>query len=222
MELPKLKAPKNGDALSPSLASLINTACTSQCEVEKIISKYKLPSHCDKMAAPAVNSEIWTDIVRRTQTYDKPFQNILTLTATGMVPITKLVSLIKSQMSDEAKSSVSDAITLLGQAQLNISLRRRYMNRPFLKKKYSAFCNIATPITTQLFGDDLNNDTKNVTKVYQWPATIYGNFLIIEGRIEAVLKAWVLAFRTGVTAMVTMVVSMVGRGYARCHPYDRQ
>ena len=174
------------------------------------------------MAAPAVNSEIWTDIVRRTQTYDKAFQNILTLTATGMVPITKLVSLIKSQMSDEAKSSVSDAITLLGQAQLNISLRRRYMNRPFLKKKYSAFCNIATPIRTQLFGDDLNNDTKNVTKVYQWPATIYGNFLIIEGRIEAVLKAWVLAFRTGVTAMVTMVVSMVGRGYARCHPYDRQ
>ena len=50
-QLPKLKAPKKGDAVSPSLASLINTACTSQCEVE-IISKYKLPSNCDKMVAP--------------------------------------------------------------------------------------------------------------------------------------------------------------------------
>ena len=44
--LPKFKIHKKGEAVS---ASLINTACTSQCEVDEIISKYKIPSHCDKI-----------------------------------------------------------------------------------------------------------------------------------------------------------------------------
>ena len=77
-----------------------------------------------------------------------------------MVPMIKLVSLLKRNLSEEAKSHISDAITLLGQAQFNISIRRRYMIRPYLKTKYSPLCNITTPITNQLFGDDLSRDEK--------------------------------------------------------------
>ena len=35
------------------------------------------------------------------------------------------------------------------------------MIRPNLKKKYHSLCNISTPITTQLFGDDIARDVKN-------------------------------------------------------------
>ena len=85
---------------------------------------------------PSVNLEIWSEIARKAQSYDKAFQDIQTLIATGMVPMIKLVSLLKSNLSEEAKSNISDAITLLGHAQFNISIRRRYMIRPYLKKKY--------------------------------------------------------------------------------------
>lgn len=44
-QLPKLKIPEKGEAISQSLASLINTACTSQCETDGIVSKYKLPEN---------------------------------------------------------------------------------------------------------------------------------------------------------------------------------
>jgi hypothetical protein len=56
---------------------------------------------------------------------------------------------------------LSEALTILGQVQLNISLRRRYMIRPNLKKKYFNLCNVNTPITDKLFGDDLAKEIKN-------------------------------------------------------------
>ena len=93
-----------------------------------------------------------------------------------MVPIIKLVSLLKTQLYDEAKSSISDVIKLFGQAQFNISLRRRYMTRSFLKKKYSSLCSIQTPITGQLFGDDLNKEIKNCDTSVSVARENYGSF----------------------------------------------
>ena len=78
----------------------------------------------------------------------------------GMIPIIKLIQLLKSEMSEEAQNLVSDTMVLLGQAHFNLSVGRRYMIRPFLKKKYSSLCNIATPVTNKLFGDDLNKKMK--------------------------------------------------------------
>ena len=161
-QLPRLKAPQRGEPIASSLASLINTACTAQCETEEIASRYKLPSNCDKLASPLVNPEIWNEIAKKAQTYDKFLRDIQTLLATGLIPVIKLAELLREQISqnNEAKTMLSDAITLLGQAQFNLSLRRRYMIRPNLKKKYSNLCSLNTPVSTFLFGDDIQKEIK--------------------------------------------------------------
>lgn len=51
-DLPKLKMPEKGPAVSQSLADLINTACTSQCLTDTIQGKYKIPENCDKLISP--------------------------------------------------------------------------------------------------------------------------------------------------------------------------
>ncbi|MCG8048844.1 MAG: hypothetical protein N0E48_25110 [Candidatus Thiodiazotropha endolucinida] len=225
-QLPKLKTPKKGDAVSPSLASLIDTACTSQCEIDEIISKYKIPSNCEKMGAPSVNPEIWSDIVRKAQTYDKAFQDIQTLISIGMVPILKLVKLMKSHMSEEAQTSISDAITLLGQAQFNISIRRRYMIRPFLKKKYSALCNLQTPITSQLFGDDLNKEIKRCDTSVSVAREHYGPYTGFRGQSRGRARGRGYSYRGYSNANPSYSqypgYQYGGRGYARFHPYSRQ
>ena len=63
-------------------------------------------------------------------------------------------------MSEEAQNLLSDTMVLLGQTKFNLSVRRRYMIRPFSKKRCSSLCNIATPVTNKLFGDDLNKEIK--------------------------------------------------------------
>ena len=64
-------------------------------------------------------------------------------------------------MSEEAQNLLFDTMVLLGQTKFNLSVRRRYLIRPFSKKTYSSLCNIATPVTNRLFGDDLNKEIKN-------------------------------------------------------------
>lgn len=161
-QLPKLKVPQKGDPISPSLASLINVACSSQCDTDDIMSKYKLPSNCEKLAPPLVNGEIWSEIQKKAQTYDKAFRDIQSLIASGLIPMFELLTVLKDQIQSnvKARTLLSDSITLLGQAQFNLSLRRRYMIRPYLKKKYANLCNINTPITSFLFGDDVQKEIR--------------------------------------------------------------
>ena len=101
---------------------------------------------------------------KRAQTYDKSFSDIHNLVADSMVPIMKLADILKSQIAgnQEAKTLFSDVITSMGQVQYHLSLRRRYLIRPQLKKKYQSLCYINNmPITMKLFGDDVQKDVKN-------------------------------------------------------------
>lgn len=45
-DLPKLIAPEKGKAIGQSLANLINLACSSQCDIDTLVSKYKIPENC--------------------------------------------------------------------------------------------------------------------------------------------------------------------------------
>lgn len=162
-ELPRLKAPDKGRSVSETLAKKVNVACTSLCETDSLTSKYKIPQNCDKACPPLVNGEVWKILDKRSQSHDRGLQDIQNLVATGLTPIMKLAELLKPQImaNNEAKTLLSDSLTLLGQVQYNLSVRRRYFIRPSLKKKYQSLCSISTPITDKLFGDDISKDIKD-------------------------------------------------------------
>ena len=72
------------------------------------MSRYKLPSNCDKLASPFVNPEIWNDTAKRAQTYDKLLWDIQTLLATGIIPIIKQSELLKSHISKNVQAKNND------------------------------------------------------------------------------------------------------------------
>lgn len=160
----KLKAPELGDPVSESLAKLINDSCTHMCNVNETVDKYKVPSNCQFMSAPKVNEEIWGDLARqrRVQTTDRLLRDTQNLVTAGMIPILTLAKLLKPHIGKvpEIKTLIADSLTMLGQVQFNMSVRRRYLLRPFLKQKYASICNINTPITNYLFGDDVSKELK--------------------------------------------------------------
>ena len=162
-ELPKIKKKSKGLPVSQSLAKLVNTACTTLCDTDSIIEKYSVPENCEMLNPPAVNGEIWKILDKRSRSYDRLFQEIQQSLAAGMVPVLKLVDILKSQISsnEEAKHLISDCLTMLGQVQYNLSIRRRYLIRPNINKKYRNLCNVGTPVTTLLFGDDITKEMKN-------------------------------------------------------------
>jgi hypothetical protein len=161
-ELPRLKAPDKGKPISPSLAKVINVACTTQCETDSLISKYSVPENCEMACPPLVNNEIWKILNKRTQTQDRSIVQTQNLVASGMTPIIRLAEVLKPQImaNQEAKTLLCDALTLMGQVQFNLSIRRRYMIRPALKRKYYPLCNISQQITNKLFGDEVSKEIK--------------------------------------------------------------
>jgi hypothetical protein len=47
------------------------------------------------------------------------------------------------------------------------NLRRRELLRPSLNSQYTTLCNPSTPITSELFGDDISKETDQVAKANQ-------------------------------------------------------
>ena len=175
-ELPRMRVPEKGKAISESLAKLINVACSSQCDTDSLVNKYKIPVNCELASPPLVNSEIWKVLDKRAQSQDRGLVDIQNLVATGMIPIIKLAEVLRPQLQGnaEARTLIADALTLMGQIQFNMSVKRRYLIRPNLKKKYFGLCNISTPVTTKLFGDDVSKDIKNCDSVSYLGKDQYG------------------------------------------------
>lgn len=161
-ELPRLKAPEKGPAIQESLAQLINLACSEQCDIEHVTSKYKVPSNCSKLSPPLINQEIWKVLDRASHAQDKSIVDIQNLVSVGMSPIIKLTEVLKDVLKSNptARALVSDSLTVFGQVQYALSLRRRYNLKPQLKRKYQGLCSMSTPISDKLFGDDLSKEIK--------------------------------------------------------------
>ena len=180
-----MKAPEEGDPVSENLAEKIYVACISAFKIDKITSEHKVPQNCDKACSPPVNHEIWRVLDSRAQTQDKTIQGTQHLVATGMTPIIKLAEVIKPQIrnSPQAKTLLSDALTLLGQVHFNLPIMRRYYIGPNLRRKYHSLYNISTKITDKLFGDDISKESKVVSLKMVSART---TSMAIEGHTEAV------------------------------------
>ena len=168
-----MRVPEKGKAVSDSLAKLINVACSSQCDTDSLVNKYKIPMNCELASPPLVNSKIWKVLDKRAQSQDRGLVDIQNLVATGMIPIIKALR-PQLQGNADARTLIADALTLKGQIQFNTSVKRRYLIRPNLKKKYFGLCNISTPVTIKLYGDDVSKDIKNCDSVSYLGKDQYG------------------------------------------------
>ena len=85
----------------------------------------------------------------------------------------------KSDLEDLVKTCLG-AVSLLGFANREFSLRRRELIRPALKSQFGSLCGESTPITPEwLFGDDIHATLKKVKQAEQVgkEATQSGHFL---------------------------------------------
>ena len=80
-------------------------------------------------------------------------------------------SLLKAREKDAQKINLdemvgfhTDAMALLGHTQHELSLKRREAIRPSLKKEYAALCSQNVPVTSLLFGNDLQQQLNNIKR----------------------------------------------------------
>ena len=136
----------------------------SEDDVFTLLSeKYDRPENCDKLAVPKVNPKIWGKLNHYGKKQDLKLsacQNMLV--KVGAVIAQSAQNLMDFRTKGAANSILLprlqvqvDVMALLGHANYELSLRRREAIEPNLNKEYGSLCSSQTPVTTLLFGDEL-------------------------------------------------------------------
>ena len=161
--------------VSEKLAKIINRRWTEKLNPEKLsekLKKHSRPGNLTVLIAPKVNPEIWAVMSNMSKREDLRKANVQnSISKVGSILAKCTDQLIKAHNEanthlklDELVSLHTDALALLGTAQVELSLQRRdaILNRT-LKKEYGGLrSQNNVPITSFLFGDDLQQQLKNI------------------------------------------------------------
>ena len=182
-----------GPKVSEKLAEIVNKRWSERLDDAKFKSKmdkYDRPENCDRLLVPKVNPEIWANIGNSTKSADlhiANFQKTLTKVGSALTHMTDALLELRSKLTSSDTEQVkmvnqvvtgnADALALLGHLNLDLSLHRRELIKPNLKKEYGALCSKRNPISDFLFGDDLQGQLTSITasnKIGQ-TTSAYGN-----------------------------------------------
>ncbi|XP_068758120.1 uncharacterized protein [Montipora capricornis] len=148
------------------LAEIINKQWSVKLPDSKLkdrYGKYLRPLNCETLTTPRVNPEIWDKLSHSAKQHDPRSSSTQKTLATVGALLYKSTELImkhtqESNFHPDLKTLIkinTDAVTLLGHAHIEMSHRQRESIKPHFNKEYAGLCASHVPVTTFLFGDDL-------------------------------------------------------------------
>lgn len=164
-----------GPDINGKLASIINDAVSKKLGGEKIkelLGKYPRPKNCTTQV-PKVNPEIWTKLpppsksrdirMQKSQKHLEKSISSLSILADDILSVKTNKTPEKLDLNDTLRKLL-DAITLVGLAQQELSLKRRELMKLDMNPEYRQLCSAQVPVTKLLFGDDLPKSIKDLNE----------------------------------------------------------
>ena len=146
------------------------------------MAKYSRPDHCEMIRVPRVNTPVWKTLESHQRRNDVKITNIQkTCAAVGASLAYTLDMVCKDQSSSDLDTSqiiryVADAMAMLGHINTDLSLLRRELMRPTLHADYRNLCNLDHPVTSLLFGDDLQKEMKDLKETSMIGSKVSSNY----------------------------------------------
>ena len=164
-----------GPEVSTQLADIMSNLLGKKLSDEKIktrIDENAPPSNIPLLQPPRVNECIWELLKSGPRSSDIRMRKIQVRLTRGLSALARLADKLleckkKGSVPDLADSlnQCLQSFALIGNANYELSLRRRETLRSQLNSKYSRLCYQSTPVTTLLFGDDITKRVEDITKV---------------------------------------------------------
>ena len=157
-----------GPKVSEKLAKTVNLGLKSNFSAstcKELSGKYKTPENCEWVRVPLINSEIWSSdsLQESYKTNDKLFYKNQSLITKAMIPVIQIMNTcIEKKNEKETFDLACDAFQLLAYAHRDGF--RRQMLKPAVHKCYRKLCNPSTPVTENLFEDDLHKQIKDINE----------------------------------------------------------
>ena len=154
---------KTGQAVDAELATILEGMINNKlpkAKLDELTERYHRPENCNFLLAPKANKTIWSQLKDSTKKADVGMQKCQTLFLKAAYAILQAAKVI----AGEPKTNLIHALVLLMSGNREFNLKRRELLRPDLNSQFSVLCSASTPITTQLFGDDVGKEIDEVAK----------------------------------------------------------
>jgi len=161
-------AEKTAPAIDSNLTEIVKSLLLEKLPEDKLAEvqkKYLRPENCTNLVAPKINKQIWQQLRQETKNNDgqrttTAFQKAQSLLLLGLYAVLDTCN----SSSGEQKNVLTHAAVLLLSSDRELVLKRRDLIRPNLNKQYASLCNPSTPVSSFLFGDELNKEVEELTK----------------------------------------------------------
>ena len=161
-----------GPEVNEDLAAMLNKRWTTKMSDKKLSEKLELiqrPENRSGLIVPRVNAEIWSNLDKFNKRRDLRTSNVQkNLAKAGSYLIYTTNKLLHARQKGnqvdptEFIKSNMEILAILGHAFVDLSHHRREAIKPTLNKEFAALCSEQVPVTTNLFGDDLQTECNNI------------------------------------------------------------
>ena len=161
------------------MADIVNKRWGSKLEEAKLkekLAKYNPPDNCEILTVPKVNPKIWNKLKHVTRSADLRLANMQKILVKVGSTVAKSTDTLLAMRADPEKTAASaiieklgklvthnaHALALLGHVNIELSYSRLDALKPNLNNEYSSLCGSQVPITSLLFGDELQSQLNNI------------------------------------------------------------
>ena len=159
---------KTGPSIDKVLSNIMQSLLNEKLPKEKLDAvqkEYLRPENCTNVVAPKINKQIWQQLKQDTKNRDSALQKIQTTMMSSLYAILQVCNnLSSSKPGSDNLTPLTHAAILLMSANRDFNLKRRELLRGDLNKQYASLCNPSVPVSSYLFGDDLNKEVEDLTK----------------------------------------------------------
>jgi plastocyanin len=174
---------EQGENLSEAVAEICSLLVEKGLSEEKLMEiekKHLPPGNCQALAPTKVNQVVWNIISPNTRSADLVSQRVQTKLAKAMTALAKGMDELKeaSKMVPSLGSmfgNLTDAFTLMASVNRDINNKRRDTIKPDLAPAYKHICSTSVPITSMLFGDNVEDVIKSQADANKLKVQIAGN-----------------------------------------------
>ena len=158
-----------GTVVNEKLAGLVTKMMRQKLPENNMTEKLKRfqrPHNVEALGCTRVNPEVWNTLQAKTRSTDIKIQKVQQAILTGVVPTVRTVESLMGMVSAtpgqpaDIKAEITkllDAVSILGQANYELNLRRRELIKPDLNQQFGGLYTTQVPITGLLFGDNVTD-----------------------------------------------------------------
>ena len=163
---------RTGDPVSEKLALIAKKRWNHKLSDDQLKEKaeqYLRPANCDKAVNPRVNREIWAKLPRAVRGDDHKLFRVQNQLSTVINLVVKATDVLLKAKSDPKRLKIddivrmcTDTVALISHVSHEIVQRRREIIKRHLHRDYIELCSQEVPVTSLLFGDDLQTELTRI------------------------------------------------------------